>query len=126
MSKDEISALKMRMQQKKQPWTDSGAPTKAEIRSTFPAMTAKLIAKPVEKPAIIVAAKPMIPTAAGLPPLKLAPATVDIYLELQSRPQQGGLGAVFPMNTRKKDGAREIWVTLFRERPVVEQALAAT
>jgi hypothetical protein len=120
MSKDEIQALKERMKNKQQSWTDAAA--KPEVRSVFGPMTPKLIAKP-DKPEV--APKPVpsdIPNAAALAPLKLAPARVDIYLEVQSRPQHQGLGAVYP--TSKKDGARAVYVDLFRERPVVEQALA--
>jgi hypothetical protein len=70
-------------------------------------------------------AKPKI--APEKPPTNLAPATVSVYLRIASELGKEALGAVFLLDTRcRRDipgGARAIMVKVFRDRPLISQAL---
>jgi hypothetical protein len=124
MTTDEIQELKERLKNKKQPWTQTD-PAKPEVRSAFAPMKPTVITKPADKPAAVEpAAKPVVAKLPSAPktPIQLAAAVGDVRLEVQSKPQRGGLGSVFPL--RAKDGSRVVIVQLFRDRLAVEQALA--
>src|ERR1700730_6944027 len=75
---------------------------------------ASLVAVPVEPP-------PIASNAQSVKP-KVEIATIEVYLEVATKPERGGLGVVFALDMRKR-GGRAISVALYRERALVARSL---